>query len=268
MSKKPLDNPFDLALEELSILEKSGDTITINLYTYAIDERNYFPKDKIVHEFAKEKIDTKVSIKSSRIDTIYTNLLKFKSSPDSIRSSKILSKLFIFSRRNGYNLLPHIRQNDTWRFIKNKTVSEAKKVLTSASEDFQNRPQTDVDMTGLKISGKYMAIIGPAVSYALLIYILTLIQHIHSIINSDGAKTIAQSFPWFPLFFNNVSELLTIFTVAFYPFLTSSSVLIISDLSNKQKAILCIANFFLLFFLSTSIVESLSELKQKMSEPA
>lgn len=63
-----------------------------------------------------------------------------------------------------------------------KSVSEVKKLFYEESLKFKEKPTDDVDISGIKVAAKNMYIIAPVILLGLLVYLLTLVIHINSIL--------------------------------------------------------------------------------------
>ncbi|GLU56119.1 hypothetical protein Dfri01_55800 [Dyadobacter frigoris] len=140
-----------------------------------------------------------------------------------------------------------------WLDIKDMPWEDAKQRLVELSSADREKSKGDVDLSGLKVAGEQMYLIGPGAIIVLLSYLLTLVLHIGRILTLKEDAILASSFPWLALFPNSYSHLLSIFSLVIFPILASGFIVSKSGLPTEISDKIIIIYSILFFILSPSV---------------
>jgi hypothetical protein len=127
-----------------------------------------------------------------------------------------------------------------------KSVSEVKKIFYEEALKFKEKPTDDVDISGIKVAAKNMYIIAPVIILGLLVYLLTLVIHINSILKLSSQAEEAKEFPWLALFNNKFSGSVMNASLFLFPLITSFFIVWASDFEPYLK-VYWIVGYFVCF---------------------
>jgi hypothetical protein len=103
-----------------------------------------------------------------------------------------------------------------WNQVRDKDISSAISYLKEKSFQFKNEPKnSEVDISGLKVTADYIKYVGPFLITALLLYLSSLTEHL--IRTYSGRNTEPKSFPWLGLFPDLTSRILTVASILLLP---------------------------------------------------
>jgi hypothetical protein len=103
--------------------------------------------------------------------------------------------------------------SNLYRILDQETIHEGKSILKTESHKVYTNPEYEVDLSGLKVAGKYMYLVGPGISFCLLLYLTTLILHLKRNLQSREDFKTASIFPWLGLFPNLISRVLMFLSI-------------------------------------------------------
>ncbi len=158
------------------------------------------------------------------------------------------------------SFLPRLR--DIWKEVKMCRLDSAKSVLIEKSNEFAMLSQNDVDLSGFRVAGKYMFLVGPFIMFILILYLTRLVKHITIIFVEDDS--IVYTFPWLGLFPDKVSQGMVFVSIVVYP-LSSALLLTWNTYLTISQAIYWLCTYFVFFFvLSSRLVVKIYDLRSKM----
>ncbi|MCF0055527.1 hypothetical protein [Dyadobacter sp. CY356] len=109
-----------------------------------------------------------------------------------------------------------------WFDINNSSIETAKQLLSDLSVIDKKKDKADVDVSGLKVTGDLIYIIGPVILLLLTSYLIALTLHLKSIIKLKEEAEVANSFPWLALFPNLWSKALSFISLFILPYSVSA----------------------------------------------
>jgi hypothetical protein len=131
---------------------------------------------------------------------------------------------------------------------KDKSVKECKNLLDKESANFKNNPRTDVDLSGVRVAGKHMYLVAPFITLVLMIYLLSLLNHLNSTTKLLQHAEDAKDFPWLALFPGTLSRILLFISIVLYPAFIMRAIALASELPPDEKE-LWSKSYFAFFFI-------------------
>lgn len=125
-----------------------------------------------------------------------------------------------------------------WFEIRNSSIENAIQNLSDLSVIEGQKEKGDVDVSGLKVTGELIYIIGPIILMLLIIYLITLTIHVQSLIEIREQAETAHSFPWIALFPNKWSNGISFFSLIILPYSVSALMVYKTQLGSELMTIM------------------------------
>ncbi|MCF2502759.1 hypothetical protein L0663_05175 [Dyadobacter sp. CY107] len=151
-----------------------------------------------------------------------------------------------------------------WFDVKNLSLESAMQNLAALSAIEVQKGKGDVDVSGLKVTGDLIYIIGPSILLMLLIYLATLTVHIKSLIKIKEQAETAQSFPWLALFRNIWSKVISFISLIILPFFVSALIVYKTQLKCELMVTMLVAYLILFVGIGSILVYQLHLLRRKI----
>lgn len=236
MSFVKIQNPYSLAIDELSKLQTCYDSI------YQVQSREQEIEDSLQDvengvilapgqtAQRQQAIDYK-----NKVEEIYLLLVEeYKLNVDINRSQLFKKNPELFGTNlmdNHLKFMPSLKM--VWDVVREKNIAAAKSYLNERSLEYEYKNSSDVDVNGLNVSGKYMYLIAPILILGIILYMIMLADHINGLVPTEENHTTLHQFPWMGIFRTKISNTINLFTIVILPTVSTLCVVSKSDLTDE-----------------------------------